>query len=154
MINNDVLRSIRHMLKISDKKVMEIIRITGHPIELKQTEAYLKHDNEEGYVECDHRSMANFLDGLIIEKRGRDESKPLPPIEIPVTNNIILKKLRVAFELKDDDIVAILQSTGFNISKSELSAFFRKSDHQNFRNCGDQFLRNFLKGLTAKIRPE
>lgn len=154
MINNDVLRSIRHMLKISDKRVMEIIKHTGYEIELPETIAYLKKEDEPGYLECGHRLMAHFLNGLIIEKRGRDESKPLPPIELPVTNNIILKKIRVAFELKDDDITAILESTGFTVSKTELSAFFRKPDHKNYRNCGDQFLRNFLKGLTSRIRPD
>lgn len=154
MNNNDVLRSVRHMMKISDKKVMEIIKSTGYEIELPETIAYLKKEDEEGYLECGHRVMAHFLDGLIIEKRGRDENRPLPPIETPVTNNMILKKLRVAFELKDDDIVTILESTGFNVTKSEIGAFFRKPDHKNYRNCGDQFLRNFLKGLTAKVRPD
>lgn len=153
MINNDVIRSIRHMLMVSDKRIMEMIQHTGYPIELPETVAYLKKEDEPGYLECGHRLMAHFLDGLIIEKRGRDENKPLPPIELPVTNNIILKKIRVAFELKDDDIVQILESVGFPISKTEISAFFRRPDHKNYRNCGDQFLRNFLKGLTNKIRP-
>ena len=64
-----------------------------------------------------------------------------------LTNNDILKKLRVALELKDEDIVHILKLSDFEVSKSELSALFRKEDHENYQSCGDQLLRNFLNGL-------
>jgi len=65
---------------------------------------------------------------------------------------VVLKKLRVAFELKDVDMHGIFDAAGFPISKPELSALFRQSGHKNFRLCGDQLLRNFLKGLTLRIR--
>ncbi|RMO70957.1 hypothetical protein ALQ37_00642 [Pseudomonas syringae pv. aptata] len=71
---------------------------------------------------------------------------------MPITNNIVLKKLRVAFELKEDDMHAILKSVDFPVSKPELSALFRKVGHTNYRACGDQLLRNFLKGLTLRVR--
>lgn len=64
-----------------------------------------------------------------------------------LTNNDILKKLRVALELRDDDIIEILKLSDFQISKTELSALFRKEDHPNYMKCGDQLLRNFLNGL-------
>ncbi len=69
-----------------------------------------------------------------------------------LTNNDILKKLRVALELKDEDIVKILSLVDFEITKTELSAFFRKEDHPNYRPCGDQLLRNFLNGLVIYKR--
>jgi uncharacterized protein YehS (DUF1456 family) len=69
---------------------------------------------------------------------------------VPVTNNTVLKKLRVAFELKEDDMHAILQSVDFPVSKPELNALFRKAGHSNYRACGDQLLRNFLKGLAQR----
>ncbi len=64
-----------------------------------------------------------------------------------LTNNDILKKLRVALELKDEDVIKILKLADFDISKSELSALYRKDDHPNYKECGDQLLRNFLNGL-------
>ncbi|GGB67974.1 hypothetical protein GCM10007424_04940 [Flavobacterium suaedae] len=67
-------------------------------------------------------------------------------------NNDIFKKLRVALQLRDDQIVEILQLVDFRISKSELSAFFRKPDHPNYMECGDQVLRNFLNGLVIHLR--
>lgn len=69
-----------------------------------------------------------------------------------MTNNDVFKKLRVALMLRDDEIVDILQLADFKISKSELSAFFRKDNHPNFRECGDQVLRNFLNGLVIHLR--
>ena len=82
----------------------------------------------------------------------RDLRQPARPVEDRISNNVVLKKLRVAFELKEDDMHAILKAAGFPVSKPELSALFRKFGHTNYRTCGDQLLRNFLKGLTLRVR--
>lgn len=152
MIHNDVLRSLRYMLDISDTKMAQIARSNGFKLTDAEMANYLKKDEDKDFVQCTDEAMAHFLDGLVIFRRGRDESRPLPPIELPVSNNTILKKLRVAFELKDDDILALLKAVNFPVSKTELSALFRKVGHENFRPCGDQLLRNFLKGLSLRIR--
>lgn len=154
MINNDVLRAIRYMLDLSDGKVVEITHLAdaNFPIAKEDVQAFLKKDEEPGYAECGNAMLAHFLDGLVILRRGRDESLPPRPVEKRVTNNVVLKKLRVAFELKDVDMHEILQSAGFPVSKPELSALFRQVGHKNFKLCGDQLLRNFLKGLTMRVR--
>jgi uncharacterized protein YehS (DUF1456 family) len=152
MMNNDVLRSVRYMLDISDGKVAEITALGGLEISKTDVIAFMKKDEEEGYQDCSDEIMAHFLDGLVFFKRGKDESRPAQPIELPITNNIVLKKLRVAFELKEDDMHAILSAAQFPVSKPELSALFRKVGHNNYRLCGDQLLRNFLKGLTLRVR--
>ncbi|MGQ4659529.1 DUF1456 family protein [Lysobacter sp. F6437] len=154
MINNDVLRSIRYMLDLSDGKVVEISHLTDpdFPIEKADVEAFLKKDNEDGYVECSNAVLAHFLDGLVIHRRGRNPDLPPRPVEKRVNNNVVLKKLRVAFELKDLDMHEVFEAAGFPISKPELSALFRQPGHKNFRLCGDQLLRNFLKGLTLRVR--
>jgi uncharacterized protein YehS (DUF1456 family) len=151
MINNDVLRSVRFMLNISEFKLVEIVQLGGGHVTQAEMNAFIKREDEPGFVECRQNVMTHFLNGLIYLRRGKDESRPPLPVELP-TNNVVLKKLRVAFELKDDDILEFLKASGFNVSKTELSAFFRKEGHANYRPCGDQFLRNFLKGLTAKLR--
>jgi uncharacterized protein YehS (DUF1456 family) len=154
MINNDVLRAIRYMLDLSDAKVVEITHLAdaNFTIAKEDVHAFLKKDEEPGYVECSNAVLAHFLDGLVFHRRGRDESLPSRPVEKRVTNNVVLKKLRVAFELKDVDMHQILADAGFPVSKPELSALFRQADHKNFKLCGDQLLRNFLKGLTMRIR--
>ena len=152
MIHNDVLRSVRYMLALREDKLIDIARMGGLDISRNDMFSYLQKEDEEGYVQCPDKVMAHFLNGLIYLKRGKDESRPPLAVENFVSNNTVLKKLRVAFELKEEDILTILEEAGFKITGTELSSFFRKEDHRNFRPCGDQFLRNFLKGLTAKVR--
>ena len=152
MMNNDVLRSVRYMLDISDGKIVEITKLAGFDVTKSDVIAFMKKEEEEGYLDCSDEIMAHFLDGLVIFKRGKDDSRPAQPVELPMTNNTVLKKLRVAFELKEDDMHAILKSVDFPVSKPELSALFRKFGHNNYRSCGDQLLRNFLKGLTLRVR--
>ncbi|NBB08294.1 DUF1456 family protein [Pseudomonas sp. SLFW] len=152
MMNNDVLRSIRYMLDISDAKVVDIAKLGGIEVTKAQVIAFTKKDEEEGFEPCSDEIMAHFLDGLVFFKRGKDESRPPLPVELPMTNNIVLKKLRVAFELKEEDMHAILKASDFPVSKPELSALFRKAGHNNYRVCGDQLLRNFLRGLTLRVR--
>ncbi|HSJ78029.1 MAG TPA: DUF1456 family protein [Erythrobacter sp.] len=154
MINNDVLRSIRYMLDLSDAKVIEIIQLSDPDASLSRedVQAFLRKEDEEGYVECSDIVLAHFLDGLVFHFRGRNPDLPPRPVEKRVSNNVVLKKLRVAFELKDADMHRIFEEAGFPVTKPELSALFRQADHKNFRLCGDQLLRNFLKGLTLRVR--
>jgi uncharacterized protein YehS (DUF1456 family) len=153
MLNNDTLRSIRYMLDLSDARVVEITGLAGMEISVDTVKSLLKKDDEEGFLACDDATMAHFLDGLIIFRRGRDTSQPARPVEARISNNVVLKKLRVAFELKENDLHEILQAAGFPVSKPELNALFRQPGHSNYRKCGDQLLRNFLKGLTMRLRP-
>ena len=147
MTYNDVLRSLRYLLNVSDAAMVDIFRLGNCEVSRADVVAFLKTEDEDGYRACSDKALAHFLNGVISYKRGKDESRP-QPVELPVTNNTVLKKLRVAFELKDDDIIALLQRTGLGLSKTELGAFFRRPGHRNYRECGDQVLRNFLKGLS------
>lgn len=152
MLNNDILRSLRYTLDISDAQMVDIIKLSGKQVAPSDLAAMLKKEDEEGFTPCDDELMAHFLDGLVFFKRGKDDSRPAQPLELPVTNNMVLKKLRVAFELKEDDMHTIMNSVDCPVSKPEMSALFRKFGHSNYRTCGDQFLRNFLKGLTLRVR--
>lgn len=151
MINNDVLRSIRYMLNISEFKLVEIVKMGGGEVTQAQMNAFIKKEDEPGFEACPQNVMARFLNGLIYLRRGKDETRPPLAPELP-TNNVVLKKLRVAFELKDEDILSMLYEAGFKVTKTELSALFRKEGHHNYRECGDQLLRNFLKGLTNRLK--
>ena len=152
MQNNDTLRSIRYMLDLGDVHVVDILALGGYKATREDVESWLKKEEEPGFVAMPDLFMAHFLDGLIVHRRGRDESQPARPVEPRVNNNVVLKKLRVAFELKEDDILSIMAAAGFRASKGEVNALFRQPKHSNFRLCGDQFLRNFLKGMTLKLR--
>jgi uncharacterized protein YehS (DUF1456 family) len=146
--NNDVLRSLRYLMNIGDGALADIARLAGGEVSKADMAAFLKGEDEEGYRPCGDQVMAYFLNGLVIHKRGKDPQRPPQPLELPVTNNTVLKKLRVAFQLKDRDISALIEKSGLRVSTTELTAFFRRPDHRNYRECGDQFLRNLLKAMT------
>jgi uncharacterized protein YehS (DUF1456 family) len=154
VINNDILRRFRYALNISDVTMLEIFALSGHAIEPSMLADLLKKEDEKGFVECSSEVMTFFLDGLIVQKRGKTEAKPGQAIraDSPLTNNAILKKLRIALEFKEEDMLETLKLGGMEISKSELSALFRKKGHKHYKECGDQFLRTFLKGLAVHQR--
>ena len=116
--------------------------------------AYLHKEDHEGFVECPDEVMEAFLDGLIIDRRGKREKKPgekEKPKE-QLTNNVILRKIKIALELRDTDMIEMMKLIKRPVSKGELSALFRRKTQRNFRPCGNQFLRNFLSGLTQRLR--
>jgi len=154
MTNNDILRQLRYALNINDSTMIEIFKLTDHEIEQSNLTGLLKKEDEEGFVNCSDDVLRYFLDGLILHKRGRKEIKPgeTRKPDSRLTNNTILKKLRIALELKEDDMLGILKLADVDISKSELTALFRKEGHKNYKECGDQFLRKFLKGLSIRYR--
>lgn len=154
MTNNDVLRSLRYILNANNRKTADIFSLAGLQLPLTDIDQFMKDEEHPDYLRCDDNSMAHFLDGLIYLQRGRDENRPPLPLELPVSNNLILKKLRVAFSLKEPDMHEIIESGGYRLGRSELSAFLRKKGQPNYRECGDQVLRYFLKGLAIRVRQE
>lgn len=149
--NNDILRSIRYTFDLSDKKMGEIFGLAGHQVTPGQVGGWLKTENDPGWLKCSDAELANFLNGLIYEKRGKQEGSEAIP-EAQLTNNIIFRKLKIALNLKADEVLAILDLADLHISQHQLSAFFRRPDHKHYRTCNDQVLRNFLKGMQLKYR--
>ena len=151
MNNNDILRRLRYTLNYTDQKMISIFALTEKVIEKDQLIAWLKKDDDEEQQKLRDIDLSSFLNGLIIEKRGKKDG-PLPKPEKTLINNTILRKLKIAFNLKDDDMINIFALADFEVSKHELSALFRKPTQSQYRICKDQFLRNFLHGLQLKLR--
>lgn len=149
MTNNYILRRLRFTFNFNDQKMIQLFALGDLEVSRAQVVAWLKKDDDPDYVRCTDQQFAHFLNGLIIEKRGaKDGAKP--KAEYALNNNIIFRKLKIAFNLIDQDILNLLDNAGFNLGKSELTAFFRKPDHRHYRECQDQVLRNFLQGLQMR----
>ncbi|QUM75898.1 DUF1456 family protein [Moritella sp. 24] len=153
MTNNDILRRIRYTFNFSDDKMIALFKHAEANVTRGEISDWLKKDDDPAYVRCNDTQMATFLNGLINANRGKKEG-PQPEPEHAINNNIILRKLKIALDLKNEDVLELLEIAGFRLGKHELSAFFRKPDHKHFRECKDQVLRNFLAGLQIKHRPE
>ena len=152
MINNDLLRRISTIFGFNDEKILSILELGQCLISSDQLTDFFKEKDDDAYQELADIQLASFLNGLIIEKRGKQDG-PRPEAEKVINNNIVLRKLKIALNLKNEDVLEILAQAGLIISKHELSAFFRRPDHKHFRHCKDQVLRNFLQGMQMKFRP-
>ncbi len=152
MNNNDTLRSLRYTFDLNDAKMIAVFANAGQTVSRDQVSQWLKKDEDPNFKALKGEDLASFLNGFIIEHRGAKDG-PQPEPEKWMTNNIIFKKIKIALNLKSQDVMDILKLTDVVLSDHELSAFFRKSDHKNFRACQDQILRSFLKGLQLKYRP-
>ena len=149
--NNDILRRLRYTFDFNDAAMIRLFALSACVVSRSEVSDWLKAEDDPQQQPLNDKQLATFLNGLIIEKRGKREG-PMPAAEKRLTNNLILKKLRIALNLKDDDLLAILARADLSMSKHELSALFRKPGHKNYRECKDQVLRNFLKGLQLKLR--
>ncbi len=149
MTNNDILRRIRYTFDFNDEKMIEIFGLADLEVTRAQISNWLKKDDDLYFKGILDYELAAFLNGFINEKRGKKEG-PQAIAEKKLNNNIILKKLKIALNFKDEDILEIFKLVDLRISKTELSAFFRNPKQNQYRPCKDQFLRNFLQGIQLK----
>lgn len=166
MNNNDILVRLRYALDIKDEDMVKIfqlgdVEVTKEDVQelLNRLNDSLSDDENEYELPCDNTMLESFFNGLIVHKRGKQEPKPGQPERPPMmiknsgsVNNVMLKKLKIALQLTTEDMLAIWDEVGVNVSKGELSALLRKEGHSNYRRCGDRYARNFLKGLGMRYR--
>ncbi len=153
MTNNYVIRRLRYTFDLSDSKMIEIFALADKKVNRAEISDWLKREEDPAYKACYDDDLAVFLNGLIIDKR-RKKDGPQPAPEKIMSNNLILKKIKIALDLKAEDVLDILVLADLKVSKYELSAFFRKPEHKHYRPLRDQILRNFLKGLQIKYRDQ
>ena len=151
MTNNYFIRRTQYIFSLKAKKMIEIFKSVGIDVTFDQVVGWTRRDEDPEVVLMEDNLLASFLNGFIIEKRGKKEG-PLPVPEDKMNNNLVLRKFRIALDMKDTDMLEIFRLSHTQISKHELSSFFRKKDHRNWAYCKDQFLRNFFHGLQAKYK--
>lgn len=153
MTNNDIIRRLRYTFSITDDEVIELFELGNMVATPFQLIAWFKKEEDEGYTALKDVELASFLNGFISKKRGKKDGA-IVIAEEELNNNIILRKLKIALNLKDVDIIDVFKLADLRVSKHELSALFRKPDHPHYRACKNQFLRNFLLGLQLRHRPK
>jgi uncharacterized protein YehS (DUF1456 family) len=153
LTTNDILRRVRYIFDFSDAKMIEIFSLADQKVTREQICNWLKNEEDPAFEKCSDAQLAIFLNGFIIDQRGKkDGAQPKP--EKHLSNNVIFKKLKIALDLKAEDVLKILASTDVHISTHELSALFRSPEHKHYRECKDQILRNFLNGVQLKYRDD
>ena len=172
MNNNDILIRLRYALDIKDSDMIEMFKMGGINITKDELQRLLlkpkninnieSYDDEfianEDMMKCNNYILESFLNGFIIFKRGKQEAKPGEPekqvlmIKDDTVNNVMLKKVKIALSLTGEDMHDIFNAAGVILSNSELSAVLRREGQRNYRECGDRYARNFLKGLAIRYR--
>lgn len=146
MTNNEVLRCVQEILDLSQGKMLEIFHHLDEQVTESQISAWLKKVKDPELVKLKDLELSVFLNALICELRGKKEGVQ-PQAEDEITNNIVVKKLKIALDLKNEDLQKILSSVNVNMNSYELTSYFRKPGHKNYRPIKDTFLQSFFKGL-------
>lgn len=164
MDNNDILIRLRYAMETKNKEMAEIFKLGGEDVTVPEVIKILTKSDEDDFesddqIKCNNSMLDSFLNGFIIFKRGKQEPKPgqhdMPEPSVKKSanvNNLLLKKVKIALALTTEDMLDIFEKAGITVSKGELGALLRKEGHKNYKECGDKYARNFLKGLAIKYR--
>ncbi|GHE77805.1 DUF1456 family protein [Thalassotalea profundi] len=151
MINNDILRRISTIFGFSNEQLIDIFSFNECEISKEKLVCFFKEKDDDTYIEVSDVELASFLNGLIVEKRGASDG-PKRIAEQALSNNAIFNKLKIALALKAEDVIAVLELAGLSLTKYELSSLFRNVNHTRYRECSDEVLSTFLKGLKIKFQ--
>lgn len=171
MNNNDRLLRLRYALDLKDSEVVDIFNLGEMNVSQEEVRQFFskqqeKQEKEEDdftenvyETELSDNLLESFLNGLIVYKRGRKQLKTGEPVPMTFSlknhkdvNNVLLKKVKIALALKNEEVLDIFDDVDVFLSKGELSAVLRKENHRNYQECGDRYARNFLKGLALRYR--
>jgi len=144
---NDILYKIQKALNLTQEEMLEAYKLAEYTMDATHLDSLLKRRQEEGSKLCSYEELGVFLDGFVILKRGPSPKKANDDEVVELTNNLILKKLRIAMELKEAETEIIFSLGEAELSKQQLASLFRKEGHKNFKECSDELLMAFLDGL-------
>ena len=144
---NEILYRIHKALHLSLDEMLEAYTLENYEMKKSHLESILKRRQEKDFMLCSYEELGLFLDALVTLKRGPSPKKKSEEKAVELTNNLILKKLRIALELKESDTEIIFGLADIELSKQQLASLFRKEGHKNFKACSDELLMAFLEGL-------
>ena len=144
---NEILYRIQQAMNLTTEEMIEAYKLEAYNMETSHLESLLKRRNDIGFILCTYEELGLFLDGLVTLKRGPSPKKANNDEVIELSNNLILKKLRIALELKEAETEIIFGLADIELTKQQLASLFRKEGHKNFKACSDELLMAFLEGL-------
>lgn len=143
---NEILYKIKKSIDLTNSDIIKAYELENFSMSEERLESLLVRRNDDNFQEATFEEIGIFLDGLVTLKRGPSKQKASNEA-VELTNNLILKKLRIALELKDPQIEIIFALADVELTKQQLSSLFRKESHKNFKVCSDELLLSFLDGL-------
>jgi len=144
---NEILYRIQKALNLTTEEMLEIYKLEAYDMSETHLDSLVKRRQENGFMLCSYEELGVFLDGLVTFKRGPSPKKANDDAAVELTNNLILKKLRIALELKEAETEIIFGLADIDLSKQQLASLFRKEGHKNFKPCSAELLMAFIEGL-------
>jgi uncharacterized protein YehS (DUF1456 family) len=144
---NDILYRIKKALHLTNEEILKAYGLEEYEMTPEHLESLLKRRQDKGFEQCSYEELGVFLDGVVTLKRGPAPQKRTDDEAVELTNNLILKKLRIALNLKEHELQMLFALVDVELSKQQLSSLFRKESHKNFKPCSDELLDAFLEGL-------
>ncbi|RUM75737.1 MAG: DUF1456 domain-containing protein [Sulfurovum sp.] len=144
---NDILFKIKTALSLDNESIIKAYALVEHEMTTARLTNILKRHQDKGYEEATYEELGLFLDGLVLLKRGENTTPKSEEEIVELTNNLILKKLRVALNLKETELVVLFALAEVTITKRQIGSLFRKEGGKNFKSCSDELLLSFLEGL-------
>lgn len=150
---NEILYRIQKALNLSQEDMLKAYELENYTMTATHMEDLLKRRQQKGFMLCSYEELGVFLDGLVTLKRGpspkKSESNEKAESDevVELTNNLILKKLRIALELKEAQTEIIFGLAEIELTKQQLASLFRKEGHKNFKPCSSDLLMAFIEGL-------
>lgn len=144
---NEILYRIQKALNLTMEEMLKAYELENYKMDASHLKSLLKRRQDDGFKVASYEELGLFLDGFVTLKRGPSPKKTNDDEAVDLTNNLILKKLRIALNLKESEIEIIFGLADVELSKQQLASLFRKEDHKNFKVCSDELLMAFLYGL-------
>ncbi len=149
MNNNEVVKRLRYILDVDDSVLKEYFALGGCKLDDTSLQALLKSESDDAFQSCSDEQLTRFLDGLIIYRRGPSKQGRNP---VALTNNVILKKVRIALELEARDLDNAFMLADYELSPHEISSLFRKPGTKHYIECSDEVFERFFNGLSLYFR--
>ncbi len=150
MTNNEIIKRLRFILDVEAAAIAECFKFADVTLSDTELENLLAPESDEIFQACSDELFTRFLDGLITWRRGPAKGGPRNPVAL--TNNVILKKVRIALELEARDLDNAFMLADCELSAHEISALFRKPGTKHFSECSDEILERFFSGLSLYFR--
>jgi len=153
--NNELIRRLRYALQIDDPVALRLFKQGGLEATAEQVQAWRLKDEDDGYIGCPNEAVHAFLAGFIVEKRGLKDGKPVAkPSTSYVENNTVLKLMKIALSQQGNELHECIKAGGGTLSENEVKALMRKPGTRNYRECGDQALRQYINGVGLNQRDD
>lgn len=148
MTHNALLAHLKLAFGLDDAALVRLFALGGCPLDDAAVAA-----RQRTYVpdSLTYAELVALLDGLIADRRG-PSTRPAPQGKtrrIRYPNNVVLKKLRIAMDLKEEDTAATFAAGGLDLDHYAIGALFRQEGQSQFRACTDDQLLAFLTGAMS-----